>query len=447
MIACALVSWAAAGRQAHAEVSFEAKRLLTVPAPPRGWLQEEWVPIISADGRRGAALVPLWKGRKPRGYGALGAPGTNRCFLLVVDDRVVDPCTWSHVEPTFSPDSRHLVYVRADHGGAGIYVDGREMVRLSDRPTSVAMLADGTLVYALETSAPGRPSKKHLVVGGHEDPPFDHLANVTLSPDGSAVAYVGGGLRDTVMVRGRKLAEFENVHSIAWTPNGREVVVLGRAKVCGQEACWCISRGQECVPEDGLTPGPWALSPDGLRMAIARTRAVRYDGYVPSRDDRYWVTYGAMRGPEVLDVRAGPVLDARGGHVAYAARTAGGLRVFRDTEPVGDPLQQVDALAFSSDGTHLAWAGRAGGHHHVFVDGIPGPAHDWAEDVSFDPAGKQIAYGARDQPDGPWHIVAGKVSGPAYDWVGPPRWSSDGKRVAYAARSGRQVWWDVLLVP
>ena len=92
-------------------------------------------------------------------------------------------------------------------------------------------------------------------------------------------------------------------------------------------------------------------------------------------------------------------------------------------------------------------AGKAGGHHHVFVDGVPGPAHHWAEDVSFDPAGKQIACGARDQPDGPWHIVAGKVSRPIYDRVGPPRWSSDGKRVAYAARSGREVWWEVLVVP
>jgi hypothetical protein len=310
------------------------------------------------------------------------------------------------------------------------------------------MLADGTLTYVLRTSAPGAHSKERLVVGGHEDPPFDDLADVTVSPDGSALAYVGRGPGYTVMVRGRKPAEFEGVHAIAWTPDGRGVVALGRAKVCQQHACWCISRGQECVHEDGLTPGPWALSPDGLRIAIARHRAVRDNGYQPGRDDRFWVTYGALRGPEVLAVRSGPVLDARGSHVAYAAVTdGGGVRVFRDAQPVSDPFQQVGAIAFSSDGTHLAWAARAGGRFRVFVDGVPGPEHDWAQDLSFDPAGKQIAYAARDQSDGPWHVVAGKVSGPAYEWIGPLRWSSDGKRVAYAARIGREVWWKVLAMP
>jgi hypothetical protein len=448
VMACALVSWVVGASHAHAEVSFEEKRILTVPAPPKGWLQEDWVPMISRDGRRGAALVPLWRDSKPRAFGQFGRPGTKRCYLLVVDDGVVDPCSWADVQPTFSPDGRHVVYVRADHGGAGIYVDGKEVVRPSDRPIGAGMLADGTLTYVLQTSAPGAASKQRLVVGGHEDPLFDDLADITLSPDGSALAYVGRGPGSTVMVRGRKLAEFESVHGIAWTPDGREVVALGRPKVCEQRSCWCVSRGQKCVHEDGLTPGPWALSPDGLSIAIARSRAVRDESYEPGRDDRYWVTYGAMRGPEVLAMRSGPVLDARGSHVAYAAvTTGGGVRVFRDTEPVGDLLQEAGAIAFSSDGTHLAWVGRAGGHFRVFVDGVPGPEHDWAQALSFDPAGKQIAYAARDQPNGPWHVVAGKVSGPATDWVGPLRWSFDGNRVAYAARIGREVWWKVLLVP
>jgi hypothetical protein len=183
-------------------------------------------------------------------------------------------------------------------------VDGNEVVRPSDRPSEVGLLADGTLFYVLETSNRGGPSKRRLVVGGHEDPPFDSLREVRLSPDGSGLAYVGSGPRETVMVRGRKLGE-----------------------------------------------------------------------------------------------------------------------------------------------SHLAWAGKVGGHSRAFVDGVPGPAHDWVEDVSFDPTGKQVAYAARDQPRGPWYIVAGKASGPAYDWVGPLWWSSDGRRVAYAARLGREVWWKVLLVP
>ena len=449
VIASALASLAVAASPVHAEVSFEEKRLFTVPVPPAGWLEEDWEPIISADGRRGAALVPLWRGAKPRQEFQSGPRGTKRCNLLVVDDRVVDPCNWSDASPTFSPDGRHVVYVRAHRHDANIYVDGTEVVRPSDVPRGAGMLADGTLAYVLAAPVPKGRSKERLIVGDHEDPPFEGLVHTTLSPDGSAVAYVGRNAdRETVMVRGRKLGDFDSVYAIAWTPDGREVVVFARALKCQPPACWCISRGGVCVPEDHLGPGPWAFSPDGARVALVHQRSLPCDGCRPGRDDRYWVTYGAMRGPEVLDVRAGPVIDARGAHVAYAALVAGGgVRVFRDAQPVGELLQQGGQIAFSPDGAHLAWSGSAGGHFHVFVDGVPAPAHDWVYDVKFDPAGKQVAYAARDQPGGPWRIIAGTASGPACDWVGPLRWSADGKRVAYAARIGREVWWKVLPVP
>ena len=447
--ALALASGALTVNRAPADSSFEEKRLLVVPALPAGWLQEDWEPVISADGRRAAALVPLWRGPKPRRMGQLGPRGRSMCNLLVVDDRVVDPCNWSDALPSFSPDGRHVVYVRADRGGAGIYLDQTKVVSPSDVPRGAGMLADGSLAYVLEASASGARRRQRMVVAGHEDPAYDDVADVTVSPDGSAVAYVGRDVgRETVMVRRRKLAEFANVHAIAWTPDGREVVVLARAENCKAPACWCISRGKGCVPEDDLNPGPWAFSPDGARLALVRHRSLRYDGYMPGRDDRYWVTYGAMRGPEVIDVRAGPVVDARGTHVAYAALTeGGGVRVFRDSQLVGGPLSQGGQLAFSPDGSRLAWTGITDGHFHVFVDGDPGPAHDWASDVTFDPAGRQVAYSTRERPGGPWRMIAGKVAGPPCDWVGPPRWSADGKRVAYAARIGREVWWKVLPVP
>lgn len=45
VVALALAAAVAATR-AHAEVSFDEKRLLTVPATPEGWLQEDLEPAV-----------------------------------------------------------------------------------------------------------------------------------------------------------------------------------------------------------------------------------------------------------------------------------------------------------------------------------------------------------------------------------------------------------------
>jgi hypothetical protein len=288
-----------------------------------------------------------------------------------------------------------------------------------------------------------------VVVGGEAGARYDRIGPVSLAPGNASLAYVANDRnRETVVVPGRWSFVFANVHALVWAPDGRELVVLGRQVECDRRpagrSCWCLSRGRDCVPEDDLFPATPAVSPDG-RVATVRQRALREDGYEPTRDDRFWVSFGSLRGPELLDVTVGPVLDGSGRHVGYAGATRAGVRqVFRDGQPVGEPMAQVNDLVLSSDGAHVAWTGGGPGSFRAFVDGRAGRAHDWARDAALDPGGTRVAYAARDAPRGPWRIVAGTVEGPACDWVGRPHWSPDGKHVAYAARVGREVWWKVL---
>lgn len=437
---------------AHAQVSFEEKRLLTVPLPSAGWLEEEWEPIVSEDGRRAAAVVPLWKGRLPRRMYHTGALGKQICYLLIVDGKTLDPCSWSSVPPAFSRDGRHVMYTRRDRDGSTIFLDNAPIARPAATPRALWMMADGRPGYLLEEYVRALGSQR-IVVGAEEDPRYRRVSGTLLSPDGSTLAYIASGpRRQSVVVRGRSSFEFANVHEIVWTPDGREVVVLARSAKCDGSShvgpCWCISRGKDCAPEPDLYPGTLVPSPDGRRIAVVRHRSVREDGYQPGRDDRFWMSYGAFRGPEVRLVTVGPVLDASGGHVGYAGRTAeGGVQVFRDAQPLGRPVAQVNDLSFSSDGSQIAWTGGAPGHFRAFLNGLPGAEHEWTRDVTFDPTGQRVAYAARDTPSGPWRILAGNLEGPACDWVSRPHWSADGKRIAYAARIGRELWWKILELP
>src|SRR5262249_45160320 len=156
------------------------------------------------------------------------------CYMLVVDDRVIDPCSWSYVAPAFSLDGRHVVYVRADRGGAAVYLDDDLVARPSALPREVWVMAEGTPGYLLEESVRGRAgSRQWVVVGRHEDPRYQWVRKARLSPDGASLAYVGSaGGREIVVVRGRWSRPFGGVHEIAWTPDGRDLVVLARSAAC-----------------------------------------------------------------------------------------------------------------------------------------------------------------------------------------------------------------------
>ena len=453
-IAATVFFWAAAENSAKAQFSFEEQRLLTIPAPPAGWLAEEWEPIVSADGRRAAAVVPLWKGRKPRPMYESGAVGKKVCYLLVIDDRVVNPCNWTPVPPAFSGDGRHVIHVEGDRAGAAIYLDRELVERSTALPRQVWIMADGTPGYVLEDRSSAHRGRQRVVVGGRRDPWYERVGSVLLSPDGDSLAYVATAAgRASVLIAGRKERDFANVQEMIWPAKGGELVVLARSAACEAQPvslpCWCVSRGHECLPEDDLYPGQIAVSPDGAGVAVIRWRALKNDGYQPGRDDRFWISHGKLRGAVMLRVDAGPILDGGGRHVAYAGTTtASRVQVFRDALPVGETVQQVNDLALSSDGARVAWTGGGGGRFRTFVDGAPSSEWDWTEHVTFDPAGGRVAFAARERPGRPWRIrAATTTAGPPCDWVGRPHWSPDGRRVAYAARIGREVWWKVLEVP
>lgn len=172
-----------------------------------------------------------------------------------------------------------------------------------------------------------------------------------------------------------------------------------------------------------------------------------------SPDSRHYAYGGIRRGRGVLvldgQVRdedalapVAPVFSPDSCHFAYAVESqkqaSAKQWVIQDetAEPAVDRLIQFgdegDALVFSPDGLHLAYAGVRDGSSRMYVDTQPGPAFVVLGRPAFSPDSRRMAYmgGRSDQARS---LVVDGVPGPEYNEVGPPTFSPDSRRVAYFA--------------
>jgi hypothetical protein len=130
------------------------------------------------------------------------------------------------------------------------------------------------------------------------------------------------------------------------------------------------------------------------------------------------------------------------GRIAWIA-THGTRRVILDGSPFTN-WEAAGALAFSTDGDHFAFVGRAGPKWRVVVDGVSGPGFDQVgsgtlgagpQTVVFSRDGTRFAYCARRGDR--WHVVVDGEVGPAHDGLyGLPIFSPDGKHLVFQAVVG-----------
>jgi DNA-binding beta-propeller fold protein YncE len=335
-----------------------------------------------------------------------------------------------------SADGLHGAYVAGEGPYEWVVIDG-ETSAVYERVArdSLVFSPDGTRM-AFAARLGGR---WYVASGnGNAEEPFDAVVarSVRFSPDGRRLAFIATRERRTFVVAdGGEGPAFDAIADdrIAFSPAGRLAYVGVRA-------------GRRVVVIDGAESLPFAdatfpvFSGDGLRAAYlasdGRRQFIAFDDF--ARQDA----------PE--DTRAlSLTLSHNGSRVAYAFGPPGAVRVAIADRAEGDGKRETSAeavdwvfdgsIAFSPDGTRVAYAVRKGGHAHAVVDGKAGPPlHGVVPGtIVFSPDGRRHAYVA-EQATGPGTlgriVVVDGTAWMPFEWVrGVPRFSPDSRHVACVA--------------
>ena len=118
-----------------------------------------------------------------------------------------------------------------------------------------------------------------------------------------------------------------------------------------------------------------------------------------------------------------------GRSVAYVLETAQGIKVgFK--ERLGEPVQMVDALVLSRNGSRYAYSAMVNDVWGMVVDGKFGVKCSEVGEPVFSPDSRHVAYGAK--TDDKWRIVMDGSRGSVNDGIkGKPVFSADSQRLAY----------------
>jgi hypothetical protein len=312
----------------------------------------------------------------------------------------------------FSPDGRHHAYVagrdvKRPNGPASPASDCRDSVVWDGRIVgeydhySVWHLyfVGEQLVFTAE-----REKKKVLSIGGVEEPTFDPLGGLAVSPDSKHMAFTARrGGKAFVVIDGRPGPEYDEV-AVPWQSD----------RAGAQRFDYPARRGSE-----------WVLVEDD------RERPLPGGLYAP----RGWYCRPLFGGP----------------HVAYSA-AKGQKQVMVLDGQAGPEFDEVRWPCFSPDG-HLAYVARKGTMSCAVVDGREGPEFEDVCNFRFVRRGKAFAPVYAAKRAGKWFVVEGdQASAPADELRYPMPdnrgttvlvFSDDSAHWACAARRGAQ--WVLLL--
>jgi Tol biopolymer transport system component len=356
-------------------------------------------PRLSPDGER---VAYAWTGPADDNWDIyVKAVGEGTKPVRITEDPAND------TYPTWSPDGRHIAFVRISDGGqATIYTvpslggQERRVVLVAGRAVHTPYLVPAMswapggewLAFGEKATADGpsrivRVSLDTTQRRSLTSPPSGSIGDFTpeLSPDGRLLAFVrssssnfgnqdvwvqpvdGGEARQVTSGR------YAWIHSLCWTPDGSDILFT----VGGGEAARVLR-----VPLDGRTPQPvLGLGENAIQASISRTRLTYVQGSrtffdlwrVPRLTDRRQPT------PERLVAAAvNPAYSPDGRSIAFEMRRGGRSAIWVSaadgTSPVQITRMKEDAGTprWSPDGRRLVFDSLESGNWDVYIVDVPG---------------------------------------------------------------------------
>jgi len=388
-------------------------------------------PAFSPDGNQ---IAFTWNGRDGKNLDIyiklVGAGSPLRLTTNPGDD----------ISPAWSPDGRYLAFIRRTDSENGIFIvpalGGTERKLGRTEPTvSRATLSWAPDGKSLAVSDRFLPQERFAIVMlSIEDgerrrltsPPESAADSIpAFSPDGQTVAFArGAGLNSEDIylssVRGgepRRLTEdWQHVHSLAWTPDGREIVFSSNRG--GVYSLWRVAAS------------------GGVPERVSSTGLNAYSPAISSKGDR--LVYSVS----LLDSDIWRVDTRTAGRPIPATKLISSSR--QDHSPQYSPDGNKVGFVSDRSGSEELWTSESDGANPVqltFFDGTSVGTPRWSPDS------RQIIFDARPSGNADIYVISadgGKprplVSDPSHDVMAS--WSRDGSWVYFCSnRSGDYEIW------
>jgi len=319
---------------------------------------------------------------------------------VTVVDGVTGPSYDNFVGFDFTADSKHIVYigVRDDNSAPDSF---RSWIVLDGKIGPETDLAHGEVCFSADSEHMAYSMRKDgklvVVRDGETGQSYDSIFNLTYSPDGKHLIY---------------MAEKEE----------KPLLVIDGIGIPGANLDPYIC-DYEFSPDNHQLACSWNSSSD--------THDVR-DIYVVDMESKVGTS---------LTIKRGAQLGARtNGNSRQFFNSDGKLRtfLFQSKEGLGNEATKAtdvnynnsfDSL-YSADGKQFAAMVSQTGGEKVIVNGISDPVFDWVSNLAFSPDGSRVAYFAQ-KGEERMLIVDGKVISRNVD--GRFVFGADGKRIAYVA--------------
>lgn len=222
-------------------------------------------------------------------------------------------------------------------------------------------------------------------------------------------------------------------------------------KVCMDNACGpyvsAVARGMPVVSPDG---NHWAavvqkdgkhcvMLNGGMGRSYDRVAALRFSpdamkvAYIAQEGDGFFVCVNQdrHRSFSLIDPEQGLVFSSDSKQLAYVARVdKNAWCVVKNGEP-GPIWEEVKLLAFSPDGSRLAYTARQNDQWHVVEGDSKSPGYKTVLRVTFSPDSKSLGYIARSK-EGAFVVLNGQKQAVYEAVMGELIFSSNSQRLAYS---------------
>lgn len=354
--------------------------------------------------------------------------------------------------PVFHANSKQYAFVARKDGKECIVLNGREGA-FYDRIEKPIITSDARLVYAAK-----RNNKWFIISGDKVSQAFDSPGpSLYASSDGKRLAFIeqnsttkklnlcicSSKLKD--YARGREYDEISDVSNNSSGSHLAYRVVKNRK----QTVVLFDFRQPGCIEKEGgwhEKVGNFALSNNGEHVAFFAQRMEKH--YLVNAKEEWPCTDYKM----LFDIS---VSDK--GNALYTGAIKYSIILSLDGKVIGDRLESIDDLSFSSDSNHsLFIAGPCpfipptstrSEMSYLVIDGHESKKYDKIVGPRFAPDNTHVVFRAR--AAGQRFLVVANKTGqilrehPPYEAVWDFKFSPDGKYVAYGVKTGQELWWKV----